>query len=81
MPVGHQLVGYSRVTDRLVETHEVAVGVAFDLARILAKVPSTDPDCEGCYPLDDASAMAVALQIGAKIDTYAHEYFLEGYVA
>lgn len=78
MRVGHQLSGYSRVTDLLEEQHDIPPGKTLELARGLIGMPPSDPLVE-CFRLDNAAAWAIARQLGVRIDTYAREYFLEGY--
>lgn len=79
MAVGHELVGYSRVTGNLEDCHDIPDGKVLEVARMLAHVDIDDPDIVDCYRLADICAEALAIQIGVKIDTYAHEYYLEGY--
>jgi hypothetical protein len=78
--VGHRLVGYSRVSERVADEHAVP-GNLMRLAKELAHVPATDPDAAMVYPLDAGAARDLAGALGAAADTTKNEYFLEGFAA
>jgi hypothetical protein len=78
--ITHSLVGYDRLTERLVEEFEVP-DVVLPRAKELARVSADDPDAIMCYPLDASRAHGLADILKARIDTERRDYFLEGFAA
>jgi hypothetical protein len=76
--VGHRLVGYDRVTDRVADEHDIPANL-MPWARGLAHVPEDDPETAMCYPLEADDARRVAGAVGAAADTSKNDYFLEGF--
>jgi hypothetical protein len=76
--IGHSLVGYDRLSERVAEEFDVPDAV-LARAKELAGVPADDPDAIMCYPLEASGARDLANLINARIDTEGRDYFLEGF--
>jgi hypothetical protein len=76
--ISHSLVGYDRLSERVLEEFDVPDAV-LPRAKELAHVPAEDPDAVMCYRLDASGARHLAGLLKARIDTDQRDYFLEGF--
>jgi hypothetical protein len=78
--IGHRLVGYDRVSERVADEHDIPVSL-MTLAKRLAHIPAQDPEAAMCYPLEAMAVRELAAALGAATDTAKNDYFLEGFAA
>ena len=78
MIVHHRLVGYSRETDRMVESYDIPPPL-LQQAVAIAEVGDDDPEAAWSYALSPFQAAQVAALIGARIDPDRLEFFLEAF--
>jgi hypothetical protein len=73
-----RIVGFGRRSERVAfEAHVPPPSVA--KVRAIAKVPASDPDLTGSYPLDRRQIAAVAEEVHIHVDPSRLDYFLEAY--
>ena len=80
MIVHHRLVGYSRETDRMVESHEIP-GPLLKRAAAIAEVGGDDPEAAWSYALSPVQAAQIAALLGIPIDPERLEFFLEAFTS
>lgn len=78
--VFHALVGYDKVSERVAAEYELPTR-ELDHAKKVAGVGDDDPDAVMCYPLSPSQANDIAGAIGARLDTDALIFYLEGFDA
>ena len=73
-----KMVGFNRETDLLEAEWDLPAGF---LARVraIAKVPASDRDILGSYPLDEHQVATIAELVQATVDPSRYLYFLEAY--
>ena len=76
MTPGVKLTAYDKQTERLVAAAAVPAQVLVEVRRI-ARVPASDPDLRGVYPLTPAQVTDIAGKLGAKLDEQRYDYCLE----
>lgn len=76
MTPGVKLTAYDKETERLVAAAALPAGVVTE-ARRIAKVPSSDPELQGVYPLTGEQVAAIATKAGIKLDPDKFDYCLE----
>lgn len=76
MTPGVKLTAYDKQTERLVAAASVPAQVLVE-ARRIARVPASDPDLRGVYPLTAAQVTEIAGKLGAKLDAERYDYCLE----
>jgi hypothetical protein len=73
-----KIVGFDKASEALATEVDLPVD-AFQRAKAIAKVPETDPDLLGSYPLDESQVRRIAELAHLPIDPGAYAYFLEAY--
>jgi hypothetical protein len=76
--VGHRLVGYDRITERVADEHDIPDNL-MTWAKGLAHVPADDPEAAMCYPLETTAARHLSGAVGGAANTDKNDYFLEGF--
>jgi hypothetical protein len=76
MTPGVKLTAYDKETEKLVAAAALPAGVVAE-ARRIAKVPATDPELQGVYPLTGAQVAAIAGKAGIRLDPGKFDYCLE----
>lgn len=71
-----KLTAYDKGTDRKVAAASVPPA-AVQEARRIARVPATDPDISGVYPLNAEQVMQIAGKAGFTLDAERYDYCLE----
>jgi len=75
--VFHQLIGYDRTSGGVAVEYQIPPQV-LDYAKAVAGVGSDDPEAVLCYRLNSHQARDIAGAIGAKIDSLAFNFYMEG---
>ena len=75
MKLAYRLAAFDSQTDELVG-YEAIPAKLFPQIRNIAGIPHDD-DGAGDYPLDADQALAIAKQLGIKIEPRSREYFIE----
>lgn len=78
--VYHALVGYDKISERVVAEYELPAH-ELDHAKRVAGVGADDPDAVMCYQLSPSQAADIAGAVGARLDTDALIFYLEGFDA
>ena len=76
MSVVHKITGYDRSTELMTFAHDIP-STLLVTAREIARVPSTDREAVGSYPLEPEQVQTIALRIGARVNVEAYDWFLE----
>jgi hypothetical protein len=71
-----RLTAYDRQSERLVAAAALPAGVVTE-ARRIARVPASDPDLQGVYPLSAAQVAEIAGKAGITLDPERYDYCLE----
>ncbi|MDR3537665.1 MAG: hypothetical protein P4L71_14300 [Acetobacteraceae bacterium] len=74
-----KLTAYDKRTDRMIAAALVPQGVIAE-ARRIAKVPATDPELSGAYPLTVDQVTQIAGKAGFTLDPGRYDYCLEAFL-
>jgi hypothetical protein len=78
MTIEAKIVGFDRSSDLVAFELDVPNAVLEQVKKI-AKVPASDPDLLGSYPLSQQQIAMIADAAHARIDPAQCKYFLEAY--
>jgi len=76
MSVIHRITGYNKQTEMLEVEYDIPSERLNDV-RAIAKVPATDADAIGSYPIEAGAAHRIARTIQQMIDLDRYDWFLE----
>lgn len=80
MSVEAKIVGFDRASERIAVEIDVSDSV-LDRVKLIAGVPSSDPELLGSYPLDAGQLAMIADKAHIAVDPARFQYFLEAYDA
>jgi hypothetical protein len=75
-----KIVGFGRASEWVAVEIDVSDSV-LDRVKLIAGVPSSDPELLGSYPLDARQLAMIADEVHMSVDPVRFQYFLEAYDA
>lgn len=76
MKAGVRITAYDKRSERLIAAAALPPQVV-DEARRIARVPASDPDLQGVYPLTPEQVAQITTRAGFALDVERYDYCLE----